>query len=234
MAVDADSAGHGEMNAEDYPETDAGTLHGAGGAETELLPPATQARPAAWSDYQREDQPVREGPSWKQVSLIAAAIFIPLTAVAVIISPWLQPEGKPAVVGEPARVITVPAAAPQAPTVLPPPVTVTAPPPVTVTQTAVAAPPPVTVTAPPANETFLICPDGHSGVATGVTSCQFAMNVRSSYLRQGGPTVFAYSPVTGDNYEMDCRTGYSARLANSATVDSVRCTGGNNAVVILW
>jgi hypothetical protein len=41
------------------------------------------------------------------------------------------------------------------------------------------------------------------------------MNVRDSYLRQGGPTVIAYSPVTGDSYEMDCRAGYSARLAKS-------------------
>lgn len=67
-----------------------------------------------------------------------------------------------------------------------------------------------------------------------MTSCQFAMNVRDSYLRQGGPTVIAYSPVTGDSYEMDCQAGYSARLADGSTVDSVRCTGGNNAVVILW
>ncbi|CQD11798.1 hypothetical protein BN1232_02217 [Mycobacterium lentiflavum] len=217
------------------------TKVGQGAAdETELIAPAQGAGMwsedgAAWSDYQRDDQLVREGPSWKQVSLIAAAIFVPLTAVAAIITSWLsQPESKPSVTGEPARVITVPAAAPQVPAVVPPPVTVTAPPPVTVTQTAVVAPPPVTVTAPPADETFLICPDGHSGVATGVTSCQFAMNVRTSYLRQGGPTVIAYSPVTGDSYEMDCRTGYSARLANSMTVNSVRCVGGNNAVVILW
>jgi hypothetical protein len=60
------------------------------------------------------------------------------------------------------------------------------------------------------------------------------MNVRDSYLGQGGPTVIAYSPVTDDSYQMDCRAGYSARLANGLTVDSVRCTGGNNAVVILW
>lgn len=209
--------------------TDVWSEDGAGGDETELIPPAAQASPAAWSDYQQEDEPIREGPSWKQVSLIAAAIFIPLTALAAIISSWLQPQGKQQVVGEPPRVVT-----PQAPTAVPPPVAATAPPSLTVTQTAAAAPPPVTVTAPPAHETFLICPDGHSGVATGVTSCQFAMNVRDSYLRQGGPTVIAYSPVTGDSYEMDCRAGYSSHLATGSTVDSVRCVGGNNAVVILW
>ena len=119
---------------------------GAGGDETELLPPATQVRPTAWSDYQREDKPVREGPSWKQVSLIAAAIFVPLTAVAaMIISSWLQQQGKPPVVSEPLRVVTVPPAAPPAPApaAVPPPVTVIAPPPpVTVTQTPEAAPPP--------------------------------------------------------------------------------------------
>jgi hypothetical protein len=72
---------------------------GAGGDVTEIVNPVldyeqhceTQVAPTAWSDYQREDKPVREGPSWKQVSLIAAAIFIPLTAVAVmIISFWVQ------------------------------------------------------------------------------------------------------------------------------------------------
>ena len=210
-------------------ETGVWSEDGAGGDETEQLAPATEVRTAAWSDEQREDQPVREGQSWKQVSLIAVAIFVPLTALVVIIGLWLQQPRKPPV-PEPSRV-------PQTTTaVATPPATVTASPPVTVTQTPPAAPPPATVTAPPIvhNETFLICPDGHSGVATGVTSCQFAMNVRDSYLRQRGPTVIAYSPVTGDSYEMDCQTGYSARLADGSTVDSVRCTGGNNAVVILW
>ncbi len=42
--------------------------------------------------------------------------------------------------------------------------------------------------APPHQETFLICPDGHSGVATNVTSCQFAMNVHASYDIEGGPS----------------------------------------------
>jgi hypothetical protein len=203
---------------------------GAGGSETEQLPPATQAAPTAWSDYQ-EDKPVREGLSWRQVTVIAAAIFIPLTAVAVmIINSWLQQPGKPQVVTEPTRVVTVPPAASPAPAAVPPPVTVTVPPPVTVTQAA----PPVPRAAPPPNETFLICPDGHSGVATNVTSCEFAMNVRESYLSQGGPTVIAYSPVTGDSYRMECHAGFTSHLSNGLTVDSVRCVGGNDAVVILW
>jgi hypothetical protein len=52
------------------------------------------------------------------------------------------------------------------------------------------------VAAPPPDATFSICPDGHTGVATSVTSCEFALNVHTSYLNQGGPTVIAYSPVT--------------------------------------
>ena len=67
-----------------------------------------------------------------------------------------------------------------------------------------------------------------------MTTCQFAMNVRDSYDSDGGPVVNAYSPVTGETYQMVCHSGYSATLANGTTVDSVRCTGGNNAVVILW
>jgi hypothetical protein len=204
---------------------------GAGGGETELLPPATQAGPTAWSDFQ-EDKPVRDGLSWKQVCLIAAAIFVPLSAIAVmIVSSWLQPQGKPPVVTEPTRVVAVPPAAPPAPAAMPPPVTVTVPPPVTVTQ---AAPPPVPVAAPPPQETFIICPDGHTGVATSVTSCEFALNVHVGYLRQGGPTVIAYSPVTGDTYEMECHAGFTSHLSNGMTVNSVRCVGGNDAVVILW
>jgi hypothetical protein len=48
MTADADSAGRSapKSDAEDYPETPAGTAHGAGDAETELVPPATAADPA--------------------------------------------------------------------------------------------------------------------------------------------------------------------------------------------
>lgn len=212
-------------------ETGVWSEDGAGGDETEHLAPPTEARSAAWSDEQREDQPVGEGQSWKQVGLIAAAIFVPLTALVVIIGLWLQ-EPRKSPVPEPSR-------APQAttPAAIPPPVTVTAPPPATFTQ---AAPPPVTVAAPPPvaappiQGTFLVCPDGHSGVATGVTSCQFAMNVRDSYLSQGGPEVIAYSPVTGQSYDMQCAAGYTAHLSTGKTVDAVRCVGGNDAVVVLW
>ncbi|CAM2994899.1 hypothetical protein MYSI104531_12550 [Mycobacterium simiae] len=67
-----------------------------------------------------------------------------------------------------------------------------------------------------------------------MTSCEFALNVHKSYLSQGGTTVVAYSPVTGDSYVMECHGGITSHLNNGLTVDSVRCVGGNNAVVILW
>lgn len=68
----------------------------------------------------------------------------------------------------------------------------------------------------------------------GLRTRQFAMNVRSSYLSQGGPEVTAYSPVTGQSYDMVCAVGYTAHLSTGRTVDAVRCVGGNDAVVILW
>lgn len=210
---------------------------GAGGDDTEIVNPVvdydqhceTEAAPTAWSDYTGEEP---KDLRWKRAWLIATAIFVPLIVVAVIVGVWVNQLSKPSGAGEPQKVITV--AAQPAPPVVPPTVTVTAPPPVTVTQTAQAAPPPLTVTAPPTQGTFLICPDGHTGVATSVTSCQFAVNVRYGYLRQGGPTVIAYSPVTGETYEMQCHAGFTSHLSNGQTVDSVRCVGGNDAVVILW
>jgi molecular chaperone DnaK len=50
------------------------------------------------------------------------------------------------------------------------------------------------------------------------TSCPFARNVRDAY--DGSDTLEAYSPVTGQNYTMDCSTG-----------DYTTCAGGNNAEV---
>ena len=77
----------------------------AGGDETEIVNPVldydqhreTEVAPTAWSDYQ-EDDPAQKAPqedpptriipregshSWRRVGLIAAVIFIPLTAVAI-------------------------------------------------------------------------------------------------------------------------------------------------------
>ena len=81
---------------------------------------------------------------------------------------------------------------------------------------------------------FAPCADGHSGIATNVTSCPFAENVRIAYLTQPGPDVIAYSPVTGQAYDMLCSGGYVAHLTIGYTVPSVRCVGGNDAVVVLF
>ncbi|UMB68803.1 hypothetical protein [Mycobacterium paraterrae] len=44
----------------------------------------------------------------------------------------------------------------------------------------------------------------------------------------------AYSPVTGERYEMDCEGGFSARFSNGALVNSTRCYAGDNAEVVVW
>ena len=54
------------------------------------------------------------------------------------------------------------------------------------------------------------------------TSCPFALNVAANYTGAGAD--YAYSPVTGLNYTMICNGGEGA-------LDTVTCTGGNNALV---
>jgi hypothetical protein len=83
------------------------------------------------------------------------------------------------------------------------------------------------------DEEFLACPDGHSGIATTVTSCPFAENVRVAWYTQSGQVVEAYSPVTNMFYDMQCADGFIAHLNTGRTVPSVRCVGGNDAVVVL-
>lgn len=86
-----------------------------------------------------------------------------------------------------------------------------------------------------ANEPFLTCPSGRSGVATTVTSCAFADNVRLSYFSQGAGSVLAYSPTTGQMYDMWCTPGYVSTLSTWPwQVTSVRCVGGSDAVVVFW
>jgi hypothetical protein len=83
-------------------------------------------------------------------------------------------------------------------------------------------------------EVFIMCPSGQDGVATEVTSCEFADNVRRAWQSQYGPVVLAYSPVTGNVYNMQCAGGFTAHMNNGMVIDTVRCVGGNNAVVVLW
>jgi hypothetical protein len=140
----------------------------------------------------------------------------------------------------------------------PPPVTVAAPrpeptPTTTPTPTAAPAPPPapaqtVTVQAapkppvpqtespePPANGGFVMCPSTRDGVASAVTSCAFADKVRRGFYDQGMPeTVIAYSPVTGQVYEMHCFGPLLAHFTNGKTLKAVKCVGGDDAEVVVW
>lgn len=85
MTSNTDSAGDdansAPMDAEDYPETAAGTSHGAGDAETELVPPATVVDPAhAWS----KEEPITEALSrpWRSVWAIAGIGLLCAVVVA--------------------------------------------------------------------------------------------------------------------------------------------------------
>jgi hypothetical protein len=107
------------------------------------------------------------------------------------------------------------------------------------TQSAPAPPAPtVTVTPPPTadgNDIFTICPDGHEGVVGGRTTCAFAANVRQIFYASGMSNHFtAYSPVTGDGYEMTCVGRYPAYFSDGSTKVSTRCYGGDNAQVVIW
>jgi hypothetical protein len=90
-------------------------------------------------------------------------------------------------------------------------------------------------TAPARADVFDMCPGGQEGVVGGHTTCDFAENVRSAFYASGMMHHFvAFSPVTGERYEMDCESGYSARFSNGAMVNSTRCYAGDNAEVVVW
>lgn len=92
----------------------------------------------------------------------------------------------------------------------------------------------VTLAAPAsADYLFDVCPSGQSGIATTVTSCPFADSVRASFFAAPGTYVTAWSPVTGQVYEMVCNARTVITLNTGARL-GVRCDGGNNAVVVFW
>ncbi len=89
--------------------------------------------------------------------------------------------------------------------------------------------------APAHADVFEMCPDGREGVVGGHTSCDFAENVRSAYYASGESTnIVAYSPVTGERYEMTCEGSFPANFSNGQTLNSTRCYGGNDAEVVIW
>ena len=88
---------------------------------------------------------------------------------------------------------------------------------------------------PPNTDVFNICPDGHEGVVGGHTSCAFAANVRQIFYATGMANNFtAFSPVTGEGYEMTCVGRYRAYFNDGSTMISTRCYGGDNAEVVIW
>ena len=125
---------------------------------------------------------------------------------------------------------TGPAAAPKAAvTVTATPVpTVTVTPIPAVTRTVAPVPTRTVYVAPPAPVIPAYIPvangtDCGGGVYAGAdTSCPFALNVAANYTGAGAD--YAYSPVTGLDYTMYCNGGEGA-------LDTVTCTGGDNALV---
>lgn len=222
--------------------------------ETELVPPLTAAASElAWS----RDQENYAGADYSLGSTAerASIIVIAAAAVALVIGflTWLgfhlygqtKPSATPGttrpVAIETAAALPRITAATTAPAAAPPPpstVTVTASPPTTVTvEAAPPAPRHNDSLVPPAAGTtvFTICPDGHEGVVGDHTSCAFAQNVRRTFYSSGMATTFtAYSPVTGDAYEMTCAGRYPAYFDDGSTKISTRCYGGDNAEVVVW
>jgi hypothetical protein len=223
--------------------------------ETEIVPPLpTQAAAElAWSIDDGDDG----SHSWGAAAQRASVLVLSAAAVAVVVAllTWLgfyiydgvkpvQPGTEP--------VATIRAAAlpsiSSAPVAAPPPLTVTVTPTVPATVTVQAAPPaPETVkpapshsdsgplALPPNTDVFNICPDGHEGVVGGHTSCAFAANVRQIFYATGMSNNFtAFSPVTGDGYEMTCVGRYPAYFSDGSTKISTRCYGGDNAEVVIW
>lgn len=64
-------------------------------------------------------------------------------------------------------------------------------------------------------DVFDVCPSGHEGVVGGHTSCPFAYNVGRAFDACGMCSNFvAFSPVTGERYEIVCAGLYPAHFTN--------------------
>lgn len=235
------------------PDPVAETAAGTPAEETELLPPVQVAPGQAWSN--EEPGAVVLPQPWRSVWAIAAIGVLCAVVVAFAIFGFVamfkddhsgkqdaDPTTKLGVPTAPASVSPAPTATQTVAVVAPPPaptVTVTQVP-TTVTAAAPpadAAPPPAAVVPPDSGSThiFTICPDGHEGVVGGHTSCEFADNVRRTFYATGMSNSFtAYSPVTGDGYEITCVGRFPAYFTDGSTKISTRCYAGENAEVVIW
>jgi hypothetical protein len=234
------------MAADEIAEAQPATTAGPADDATTVVPPPTEAaHPHAWS-YEEPATVVLPRP-WRSVWVIAGVgllcgvvVAFAIFGVVALVSDGngSKREANPTAPGPTATAPTSLATASVAGDAQPPPTVIAHPPPPTVTVT----PPPTTVTAqaapPPAaggNEVFNICPDGHEGVVGGHTTCAFAANVRQIFYATGMSNHFtAYSPVTGDGYEMTCVGRYPAYFSDGSTKISTRCYGGDNAQVVIW
>lgn len=160
---------------------------------------------------------------WVLVGLLA--VFLIVSLIGGI---WWFTSSRPVTQGQGAAVTVTATATAEPPAPTPAPVTVTVEAP-----TPDPVPPPAPAPAPPPAPGVpgtLISAGGYLEnvwVGSSNTSEAFAMNVWNAYLEnraitgQRNATVYAWSPVTGQSYAMNCReTGFY-----------VTCTGGNNAVV---
>lgn len=171
--------------AESADETVAGTSHGAGGDETEVVPPATEVAPElAWSGCEDEaglEPAPAAGQSWARTCGYAALIGVVPAGLLILIFgfPWYwfsprssapapsvaAPTPAPTVAAlPPAGSAPPPAVRTLGPVAVPPPstVTVTAVPPTTVTVQ--AAPPPAPTVAPVPRDSDRIFREGVSGI----------------------------------------------------------------------
>lgn len=82
-------------------------------------------------------------------------------------------------------------------------------------------------------DVFDMCPDGHEGVVGDHTSCGFAENIRTGFLRFG-PHFNAFSPATKGWYEVNCIGPAEAEFTNGVTVSAVNCFASNNAEAVVW
>ena len=214
--------------------------------ETEVaeVPPETQAavelptlaaQGVAWSLDDAEEDHSRS--RWRN-RLVWAVLVTLLCAISIAVGGFsmelLAHRAQP-----PAVTVAAPRPEPT-PTTTPTPTAAPAPPPPSPppTVTVHAAPPPELPTpapAPPGRGRFIVCPSGRDGVASAVTSCAFADNVRRVYYNQGQPDgLVAYSPVTDESYLMQCFGPYRATFTDGDVQDVVKCVGGNDAEVVVW
>lgn len=216
--------------------------------QTEIVPPVTQVvHEHAWSQEEAVTEVLRQ--PWGQAWSVAAVVLMFAVLLVMGIVGWAllwngshpsQPaEGHVSNAPLPAAALpSISSAAPQLPTADVRTVPPIAAPPSTVTVTPTAPTVTVQVAPPPASgntDIFNICPDGHEGVVGGHTSCAFAANVRQIFYASGMSNNFtAFSPVTGDGYEMTCVGRYTAYFNDGSMKVSTRCYGGDNAEVVIW